>query len=728
MDKTLPNGTVVYGLPDDMSDEDFKRIAIEKGYATSDEYARDTKTAADYLSTVGELGGGLAGAYYGAAVGTAIMPVVGTAIGGLIGGATGTLLGSVAGEVTEAALEGRKLDGQAVGEQAFGAAGTDLVFSAGLGVIGKGLGMIVKPIYNLVRTTPTPTFIETAVQKAALDVKNGISTVEEAAAKYGLPPDSLSKFEQELLKNEDEILRAASLNEKLMQRGGQLLPTQIPTNTKGILSQEVAQASLVLSREIDQTLDIQNKYIQESFNEILDSTATLTREETGKAIKALAKDTETALKETVAPLYKEIDKRGNIYVSTIDVMQKANDFSKGLGRAADASVRKAKQSIAKLPMFPKPKEAAVQIARLQKDMESLRRVEGAGNAVAMLSQAIKGLEKKLTGPQFVSTASAKKDATNALNTLINKYGQTGIKGTYAQKAKDILEMRDKMSFSEAHEELSNLKSLLRDMNTDLGAKDSQAVRLMSNAVTSLEKSMQKTASKFDPSLKQLYKDTSKMYKEGVDVINGAWIVKSLNKDNAAKIGEDLVKAGEQVGVDSVRALIAKAKQLDSKNQGAGILKSMESTYLNTLFSQRTARESEQFAKKMLEKPFRDTFNAIVEPAMAKQLDNLAKEVTLLQKGLGGAESAATLSIRSREIGAATDFSIAKTAVFATLGNVVRKNLSAEAIKDNIKTVQEINARLKAGTTLPPSLIERFVANSGLVGIQAGQVTNALYNM
>ena len=51
MDKTLPNGTVVYGLPDDMSDEDFKRIAIEKGYATPDEYARDTKTAADYLST-----------------------------------------------------------------------------------------------------------------------------------------------------------------------------------------------------------------------------------------------------------------------------------------------------------------------------------------------------------------------------------------------------------------------------------------------------------------------------------------------------------------------------------------------------------------------------------------------------------------------------------------------------------------------------------------------------
>ena len=71
MDKTLPNGTIVRGLPDDMTDDDFKRIAIENGYATVEEFSRDTETAADYLSTVGEIGGGLMGAYYGAAAGTA---------------------------------------------------------------------------------------------------------------------------------------------------------------------------------------------------------------------------------------------------------------------------------------------------------------------------------------------------------------------------------------------------------------------------------------------------------------------------------------------------------------------------------------------------------------------------------------------------------------------------------------------------------------------------------
>lgn len=725
MDKTLPNGTIVRGLPDDMTDEDFKRIAIEKGYATVEEYTKDTETAADYLSTVGELGGGLAGAYYGAAAGTALLPGLGTAIGGILGGAIGTAIGSATGEITEAALEGRPVDGKQVSEQAIEAAETDVLFGVGFGIAGKALGTIAKPIYNMMRSAPSEGSLEAAVQKAALDVKNGIMDAETAARTYDIPAESLSRFEQELLKSEEDILRAASLQDKLARRGGRLLPSQIPGSTKGTGAQEIAQASFVLRREIDETIDVQNRYITDSFGEVLDTTSTLTRDETGKAIAALAEDTTKALKQTVAPMYNTIDNLGKVNISTVDTIQAANDTLRKLGRGADASAKKAKQAIAKLPMFPQPKEVTQQIARLEKTRAELAKAGGSGPAVSMLSSAIKGLEKKLKGPQFVDTTSTQRLGTAALNRLIRKSGASGIEGKYAKRAKDLLQLRDKMSFSEAHEELSNLKSLMRDMDADLGSKDSQAYKLMSEATEQLEKAMNKTASKLSPELRQTYKAATDMYREGIKVINGDWIVKSLNKNNPAKIGEDLVAAGEQIGVDSVRALIAKAKELKSNNQGENILESMQSTYLNTLFSQRTARESEQFAEKMLQKPFRDTFNAIVEPAVAKQLDNLAKEVTMLQKGLAGSESAATLTVRSRELGAITDPGLIKTAVFGIIGQSVRNKLSAKAIQQNIKDVQQLNAMFRAGKTIPPSLVERFIKNSGLTGIQAGQVANAL---
>lgn len=725
MDKTLPNGTIVRGLPDDMTDDDFKRIAIQNGYATVEEFSRDTETAADYLSTVGEIGGGLAGAYYGAAAGTAVLPGLGTAIGGILGGAFGTAFGSATGEIAEAALEGRSVDGKEVAEQASEAAKTDVLFGVGFGIAGKALGTIAKPIYNMIRSTPSESSLEAAIHKAALDVKNGLMDAETAARTYDIPPESLSRFEQEMLKSEDDILRAANLQDKLERRGGRLLPSQVPGSQKGLAAQEIAQASFVLRREVDDAIDVQNKYIRDSFGEVLDTTAGLTRDETGKAIAALAEDTTKALKETVAPMYNTIDKLGKVNISTVDTIQAANDSLRKLGRNADASAKAAKQAIAKLPMFPQPKEVAKQVARLEKTKAQLLKAGGSGPAVKMLNDAIKGLEKKLTGPQFVDTTATQKLGTLALDRLIRKGGVSGIEGKYAKRAKDLLQLRNKMSFSEAHEELSNLKSLMRDMDADLGSKDSQAYKLMSEATERLESAMNKTASRLNPELRETYKAATDMYREGIKVINGDWIVKSLNKDNPAKIGEDLVAAGEQIGVDSVRALIAKAKELKSNNQGENILESMQSTYLNTLFSQRTARESEQFAEKMLQKPFRDTFNAIVDPVTAKQLDSLAKEVTLLQKGLVGSESAATLTVRGREIGAITDPGLVKTAVFGVIGNSVRNKLSAKAIQQNIKDVQQLNAMFRAGKKIPTSLVERFIENSGLTGIQAGQVANAL---
>ncbi len=87
-DRTLPNGRTIKGVPDNFSNEDLKAYAIAEGFATEEDYNQDLETSADYLSLLGEVGGGLGGAYLGAAYGSAVGPV-GTLIGGALGAGIG---------------------------------------------------------------------------------------------------------------------------------------------------------------------------------------------------------------------------------------------------------------------------------------------------------------------------------------------------------------------------------------------------------------------------------------------------------------------------------------------------------------------------------------------------------------------------------------------------------------------------------------------------------------
>ena len=140
-DKTLPNGQVIRGVPDNISDADLKEYAIMTGAATEADYNRDRQTKADYLSTVGELGGGVAGAMIGASIGSAV-PIVGTAIGGLVGGAIGTAAGYFGGEAIESFVEDRDFDVEQATDESIRAGMTDAAFSGAFGVLGKGFKTI----------------------------------------------------------------------------------------------------------------------------------------------------------------------------------------------------------------------------------------------------------------------------------------------------------------------------------------------------------------------------------------------------------------------------------------------------------------------------------------------------------------------------------------------------------------------------------------------------------
>mgnify|MGYP003652956373 FL=1 len=721
MDKTLPNGQVITDVPAHYTDEDVKNYALAEGLITPEAYNVDTETGADWYGVAGELGGGVGGAILGAQTGAVFGPI-GAALGGIAGGALGTFLGSAAGETAEAVAEDRDVSSDMwanAGEAAVVDAGAGVVF----GVAGKILGKTLQPIYRAFTQAPVAGSVEELTHRAALDVTQGRLTAEEAVAKYAIPSEALSKFQQNLAKSEDELLAVEKLFEKLEKRNVKLLPSQSPASTKGMLaSQEIGQASLTLGREIDDTIAAQNVFITDSFKEILQASKPLSRQETGAALKNLVDSTSAALKVAVAPLYRNIDIKGGIIIRPAQIGIKLNAFKKSLG-AQGKAVTAAESIFKSIPSSAQPKEIAIGIGDLRSLLQN-KNIPAGSPVKQYAALAIKDLEKTLKGPQFVQTKALVALGEEAHRLLIDNKGKSAIEGAFASRASKLTQLRPTMSFKEAHEELSNIKKLQRDMDDSLGSKDSRAYALLTNASKVLEEQMRKAANRFEPSLRKEYDAVSKIYREGLETINGDWIVKSLNKSNPALIGEQLVAAGEQVGLDQVRALMAKAKELKATDQGVNLIESIRANYLTALFPSQSAREAELFSQKLRDPRFRDTFEAIVDKGTGKALADLANEVDILRRGLAGSEASASLAVRGREISAATSPSVTKAASYYIVSNAVQKNLSAEQIKQSIAKAKQINSKLRAGETLSDSYLKKVITADFLPPYLVGQVFGA----
>jgi len=722
MDRTLPNGRTIKNVPESYSDSDIKKYAISKGLATQEDYNVNTETGADWLNIGGEITGGVGGAIAGAQLGAFAGPL-GAALGGIAGGALGTFIGSAAGQTLEAAVEDRDVSAdmwENAGEAAIIDAGAGAIF----GVAGKILSKGMQPIYRAVTQAPIVGSTEELTQKAALDVIQGRLTVEEATTKYNIGEELIEDFTQQLGKGEKELLDAEVLFEKLASRNVNMLPSQVPSASRGMLAkQEIAQASLSMSKPVDEAIAGQNRFITDSFGEVLQATKGLSRDETGLAIKNLVDATSEALKTTVAPLYKNIDTKGGILIRPAKIGIMLNDYKATLG-AAKKSVAGVEKIFKSIPSTAQPKDIAIGISKLR---AVLSNKAYPNTSKVYAAKAIKELEKTLKGPQFVKTNAVAALGKEAHNLLINSAGKSAIEGDFAKRATKLTELRPTMSFKEAHSELSNIKKLQRDMDDSLGSKDSRAYALLSEAATVLGKQMDASAKRFNPVLKAEYDAAGKIYKEGIEAINGDWIVKSLNKSNPALIGEQLVAAGEKMGITQLRALMAKAKELKSTDQGDNVIESIRANYLTSLFPERTAREAESFAKKMLQPKFKDTFNAIVDKKTGDQLASLAKEVEILRQGLVGSESAASLAVRGREISSVASPTLTKAGVYYAVSNAVEQGLSPQAIRASIETAKAVTKKIKDGETVSDSLVKRMIHTKFLPPYLIGQLFGVAVN-
>lgn len=723
VDKTLPNGKIISNLPDNITDDDVKRIALLNNLATEEDYNRNLATGFDALSFAGELGGGVAGSIKGAALGAAVAGPVGAFIGGVAGGAAGTFIGRGIGESLEAFGEDRDPQAAKIIADSFDAAKVDGAFGLAFGAAGKVLGKFARPIFDgfsggIVRSD------EILKAEALHDVKLGIKSFEEAASDLKMTPDELIRFQDDLLKSEETILKELDLLDRLEAKGFKMLPSQTSSRSnKGKVAEEYAKSSYFKDDYI-KMLDEHDRFIKESFEGVLKAgQGKLTRDEIGESLKTIKEASELALRENAGALFRNIDRKGQLFIKTAPVKLKLREFEK-IPNLDDAS-KKVIQAFKVLDVSLTPKMMTKELANIRKKFSDLP--PEFSTARKILNSGLSQFKATMQGPQFVKTTNVAKAGREAQDYLINKYGQSGIEGAFLTRAKKLTELRPTMSFSEAHQELSNLKKLQRDMDGSLGAKDSQAHALISKAISSLDSSMESTAKRSGKGLYTQYKEATNMYKDGLATINGDWVVKALNKDNPAQVAKMLVESGENIGVDSIKKLINKAKELKVDVDGKSLIDSIERVYLNNLFPSKSAREAENFAANMMKESYRDTFKAIVGKEKGDALAKLAEDVEILTRNLKGSDSASSLAIRGRQIGAVTDPTPTKTAVFLLIQGAVDKQLSPAKIRENLVKVQQMNKMLIDGKKIPVPFAKSLINNSGLVGTNAGLVFGSLVN-
>lgn len=673
MDYRLPNGTILSGLREGYSAEDIKTIAINGGYATEADFQANLKTGADWATTLGELGGGVSGALAGAALGSTV-PVVGTVIGGVLGGALGTFGGSLVGQSVESAIEGRQLDSGQQLRNAAEAAAADAAFGLGFGVAGKVVKAIASPLIRLAS-----------------------STTQEAA-------------------NVDRLL---SLQQKLSQYGTTLLPSQIGSSDLIERATETYAASSVAFRpEYDRIVQGFDKYIQDASLNILNKLPSASREDIGKAITQFSGDVEKAVDDAVAPIYKDIDLRGGLVLRSDEFMSRMQSFinqisAGGVGRTSDKA-QTILNMVSKLPPTMTPAEMAANMPQILRTAR--KAAEGDAQAAGLYNILNNYVEQVRSSPALVDTGAISSVARGEGMRRVSEEGRQRLGGSYGEAVGYISNLRRKMSFSEAREELSFLKSKLRDMENP-ASPDSAAARVYSTAISNMEKAMESAAKNFDSELYGTYRYVSDFYKRSQETVFSPFMRQALQNNEPAKVGELLARTGYVTPVRELDNLLKLADELGVQS-GKDLRGSLTRSYLENIFKTTDAAALNSFNKDMLNPKFRDTFMAVVPKDTANTLIELAQEADILARHTTGG-AAASLSVASREIGALESPGKLRSILYGLLPSVVRNKLSNEAITGKLNAMKVLNQQLAQGKPATPSTLSYIIEGLPRAATAAG---------
>ena len=439
------------------------------------------------------------------------------------------------------------------------------------------------------------------------------------------------------------------LQKELRKRGASLLPQMI-TDTRGArISSSIAKVSEISKQTIDRYFKTYSDYMGEQASKLVQSFKGGTAYDQGQGVRTLIETTDKALTDVVTPFYQSLSVAGKIPVSD------------------------ARPAFSELARDIRTEFRAQRWDEKTKKWKEFTNLSLAGDGVSRLLKELDGIPSNL-------------------------------------------------SFAEAHKKLSTLKTKLRDAESVTNAVDTKYIGFLKRGVSSLQKSMDDAAEKLSPELYTEYKKFSTMYREGKTAITTDYLDRVMRLDDPAKVGAMLTQDGLSVGLKDIKALVLKAKEY--RNQLASDsaliqkiddlpdpLEGIRRGYIESIMGVEGVKGTEGIValrRKLTDPKFRDTFNVLFEgTALPKKVDKLLEELSILEKGAAGSDSAFSLTVKGSEVGAAKGLAdptgwsgITSNIINLIPGFLANRKIKPESVDQLINLVKSANAYAAAGKELP----------------------------
>ena len=381
MDYTLPNGHVIRGIPEGMSEEDILRYAVHNNLYKP---GNEGPVAASPLDEAMEFGGQLASDMGEVAVDMA--PAIGGLAGGLAGAKLGFATGAVAGPLGA-------LMGSAIG--AFAGAGA-----------GESLRQWIEG---------EPANVSKAIQEAVIEgsidtVGGRLFDLFKAAKDISLDKLGYKGRDQ----GTTQILR--DLQEKLeIGYGTTLRGSQIDPAAKIINGLEsAAEQALTTRDELRIIAEAQNRYLDDQVEGFVAVSDKLEGESLGILIQNLVENTRTASSEAFSAAFKELDDVGRtVKVSLQGPRKRAYDWRKTKMDGLTKRMQEAIDKGAKIPFTS---------AQIQKSIDDLLSLSPNTN-FSVAFDKLKDLKNRLSAMKG-DPATANDPAVAELTGIVKRFEES----------------------------------------------------------------------------------------------------------------------------------------------------------------------------------------------------------------------------------------------------------------------------------------------------------------
>jgi soluble lytic murein transglycosylase-like protein len=229
-------------------------------------------------------------------------------------------------------------------------------------------------------------------------------------------------------------------------------------------------------------------------------------------------------------------------------------------------------------------------------------------------------------------------------TALTKSGKAvGIGAETLSELQSIADLKNNLTFGQAHEFASNLKSRIRELSDETGAT-SVTVGKLRKALGSLEGAMDDAAKKLNPDFKNKYDAVIGEYRKGMSSLYPETLA-TLVKRDPEKIGQAITQTGNETKIKAVFQALNYAKQKDSKVDTEAVKAGLRKGYLEGLLAKKlespTSVEEatsilgkfKNIANSLEQEKVRRTFDAIFEsPEHKKMIDDLLTAAKVASSG------------------------------------------------------------------------------------------------